>query len=192
MRKSRIPSYVREEVWSRYGGELCWCCQTHKISVRNKHMGHIIAEANGGTPTVDNLRPVCSSCNLRMRTQNMYDFMVAEGYPLRDVTAVYRILQKDPEIIPLLKNRHVYAVPTLTKTGCPTPKYDYVLTKPLLVKYPFLRPIAARGRLGMLFATSVFKGITFHFIVRPDFVRWVRHRQEQEKMDQIEREILGK
>ena len=145
-RKTRIPSYVREEVWSRYGGSLCWCCQTHAISVRNKHMGHIIAEANGGTPTVDNLRPVCGSCNLRMRIRNMYDFMVAEGYPIRDVTALYRILQKDPEIIRRLqlKNHHVYAIPTLTKTACPAPGYDFVLAGLLLSKYPFLKRVAAK------------------------------------------------
>ena len=43
------------------------------------HCGHVISEADGGPTTVDNLRPVCATCNLSMRTQNMEKFKGQHG-----------------------------------------------------------------------------------------------------------------
>ena len=43
------------------------------------HCGHVVAEADGGPTTVDNLRPVCATCNLSMRTQNMNTFKETHG-----------------------------------------------------------------------------------------------------------------
>ena len=39
------------------------------------HCGHIIAEINGGTITVSNLKPICQNCNSSMGVKNMNDFM---------------------------------------------------------------------------------------------------------------------
>lgn len=186
-RKDRIPPSVREEVWRQYGGAVCWCCQTEAISAQNKHLGHMVAEAKGGLPTVDNLRPVCQGCNLRMGTQNMYDFMLAEGFPLRDVAAVYRVFAKDPDLAKALKGRHVYAVPSLS--ACHRPEYDYVLAGTLCEKHPFLRPLEEKGRLADLFEASDCEGITFHCVVRPDYARWVRYKQEASWAAAVEREL---
>jgi len=38
------------------------------------HCGHIVSHANGGSMHIDNLRPICASCNLSMGTQNMNEF----------------------------------------------------------------------------------------------------------------------
>ena len=46
------------------------------------HCGHVISEAMGGPTTVDNLRPVCATCNLSMRTQNMEKFKGQHGLGL--------------------------------------------------------------------------------------------------------------
>ena len=41
--------------------------------------GHIIAEANGGLLKLDNLKPVCVSCNSSMGTQNMDEYILKYG-----------------------------------------------------------------------------------------------------------------
>lgn len=187
-KKATIPAHIREEVWRRYGGTHCWCCQAEPISSRNKHFGHVLAEAEGGLPTVENLRPVCANCNLRMRTQNMYDFMVAEGYPLRDVAAIHRILAKDPGLAEALRGRDLYAVPTITARGTPAPDYDYVLAESLVKRYPFLAPVD----LEKLFDKSSHEGIVFHFIVRPEYVRWARHKQEAAQLEEVEKTLARK
>ena len=51
----------------------------HEIKMNSFHCGHVIAEALGGPTTVDNLRPVCATCNLSMRTQNMEKFKGQHG-----------------------------------------------------------------------------------------------------------------
>ena len=41
----------------------------------NFHAGHILAEANGGKTTLDNLIPLCALCNTSMGTYNVFDFI---------------------------------------------------------------------------------------------------------------------
>ena len=45
----------------------------------NFSCGHIIAEANGGELKLDNLKPICGSCNSSMNTCNMNDFIKKYG-----------------------------------------------------------------------------------------------------------------
>jgi len=40
--------------------------------------GHIISEYEGGSLDVNNLRPVCTTCNSSMGIRNMRDFMREE------------------------------------------------------------------------------------------------------------------
>ena len=42
--------------------------------------GHIVSGYNGGKINVDNLRPICMSCNLSMGTKNMQDFILNYFY----------------------------------------------------------------------------------------------------------------
>jgi hypothetical protein len=83
--KKAIPKKIKEDAWNRYIGNkrnevLCICCRTTPITPFTFHAGHMISETNGGQITVDNIRPICSACNLSMGTRNMLDF-VAEHYP---------------------------------------------------------------------------------------------------------------
>ena len=51
------------------------CCKHQDIRQIEFHCGHIIAEKNGGTTTIQNLRPICAQCNLSMGTKDMNEFM---------------------------------------------------------------------------------------------------------------------
>lgn len=83
-KKRSIPKKMREMVWNRYIGENvavapCWCCQSTMIKNTDFVCGHVVAESCGGDTNVDNLRPICSMCNLSMGTKNMHDFMKLLG-----------------------------------------------------------------------------------------------------------------
>ena len=72
-----IPVRVKEEIWRRINGDkvngTCFCCSSPLTSF-SFDAGHIISRSKGGPDTVDNLRPICSSCNSSMGTQNLLDF----------------------------------------------------------------------------------------------------------------------
>ena len=68
-------------VWDRYiglhfGSCKCFCCKTMTIYQIMFECGHVVAEKNGGLTNIDNLRPVCSTCNKSMGTKNMVDFSI--------------------------------------------------------------------------------------------------------------------
>jgi len=77
-RKTTIPKIVKEKVWNTYMGNAikakCWVCNESEISPFKFTCGHIIAEKNGGTLDIANLRPVCTECNSRVGTQNMKEY----------------------------------------------------------------------------------------------------------------------
>ena len=51
----------------------CYVCN-RMLEYDNFEAGHIIAEANGGETTLDNLRAICKPCNTSMRTTNLEEF----------------------------------------------------------------------------------------------------------------------
>lgn len=77
--KRKIPKVKRELIWKRYIGDCleskCYCCDITTISALNFECGHINAEINGGDESIENLRPICSSCNKGMGVKNMYEYM---------------------------------------------------------------------------------------------------------------------
>lgn len=84
--KKKISDSLKTSVWNKYIGILkgesdCMCCNINKISPRDFHAGHVIAEVNNGATNVENLRPICSKCNLSMCSTNMKDFQKS-NYPL--------------------------------------------------------------------------------------------------------------
>ena len=94
--KKTIPKILKDLTWQRWIGDdiakaKCLCCGVNEIKMNSFHCGHVISEADGGPTTVENLRPVCATCNLSMRTQNMVKFkeqhslgtMVSSGSSLR-------------------------------------------------------------------------------------------------------------
>ena len=69
--KQKTPKALREQVWIHYNGEkyattcyIKWC--KNKINVFDFHVGHNIPESKGGETKLENLRPICSRCNLSM------------------------------------------------------------------------------------------------------------------------------
>lgn len=76
-RKKTIPKPLRECVWRKrfpttLDGE-CYCCRK-QISFAYFDCGHILAEALGGATTIDNLEPICKTCNTSMGTQHLLEF----------------------------------------------------------------------------------------------------------------------
>lgn len=78
-----IPKAIRDKVWrdafDTLDGE-CYCCRS-PIQVENWEAGHVIADAKGGLPTLDNLRPICRGCNRSMGTRNMDEFITEYNFP---------------------------------------------------------------------------------------------------------------
>ena len=78
MTKKKIPKALREQVWLKYNDKkfeanccITWC--KNKINVFDYHVGHNIPESKGGATTLDNLRPICSRCNLSMNDNYTID-----------------------------------------------------------------------------------------------------------------------
>jgi DNA/RNA endonuclease G (NUC1) len=78
-KKEIIPKCVRNCLWINYFGDSrigkCQMCKREDISISSFQAGHIIAEANGGKTTLDNLKPVCQLCNTSSGKNNMDDFI---------------------------------------------------------------------------------------------------------------------
>ena len=58
----------------------CLCCRTLCMTYHDFHMGHIISKAEGGTMEIQNLRPICQTCNLGMGKKNMKEYILEKGY----------------------------------------------------------------------------------------------------------------
>lgn len=83
-KKKSIPEHIRTLVWNLWIGEevakaKCMCCKATEIHVRHFQAGHVVAEANGGSCEIANLRPICQPCNLAMGTRNMEEFIATFG-----------------------------------------------------------------------------------------------------------------
>lgn len=83
-KKKQLPKRVRDLVWSKWIGSdkmigKCFCCK-NDIKNNNYHCGHVIAYSNGGSNEIDNLRPLCSQCNLSMGDKNMFEFIEDFGF----------------------------------------------------------------------------------------------------------------
>jgi hypothetical protein len=83
--KTQADKSLRMNVWDKFIGEdkrtgNCLCCNIRKISCDNFEAGHIIAVANEGSTTIENLRPICTQCNKSMKTKNMDKYIEECGY----------------------------------------------------------------------------------------------------------------
>jgi 5-methylcytosine-specific restriction endonuclease McrA len=91
-KKKNIPKVIRNKVWRKYCGNTldskCFCCH-HHLSYECWEAGHVIPESKGGHTCVDNLRPICLSCNRSMGTQNMIEFM--EKYKMEGSKGINKI-----------------------------------------------------------------------------------------------------
>lgn len=69
--KKRIPKALREQVWLKVCGKtfehkclVNWCKNT--MTPFQFEAGHVIPESKGGATSLENLLPICSSCNKSM------------------------------------------------------------------------------------------------------------------------------
>ena len=77
-KRKTIPKSVKDKLWNdTFGKEAgiadCYCCKT-EIDSKVFHAGHIVSVAHGGSNDISNLKPICSTCNLSMGTQNLEEF----------------------------------------------------------------------------------------------------------------------
>ena len=88
-KKKHMRLELRIQVWDTYignkiGTHKCMCCNIIDIMQLQFQCGHIQAEYCGGETTIDNLRPICKSCNCSMRTTNMLEYMKTNKYTIPD------------------------------------------------------------------------------------------------------------
>ena len=81
-KKQTIPQALRRAVWDEYMGTdkrsgPCYCCNRKVIDLFDFVCGHVVAESKGGSTTLKNLRPICSLCNLSMKTTNLEEFRLS-------------------------------------------------------------------------------------------------------------------
>ena len=75
---------LRNAVWQTYVGPLaqihCPICRLNVISATQFDASHVVAEAKGGPTTLENLRPLCGTCNKSMGTTDMRAFISFWGF----------------------------------------------------------------------------------------------------------------
>lgn len=78
-KKEPICKTARNVLWYIHYGDVrtakCKCCLVEDISLSCYHVGHVIAEANGGKTSMENLLPMCMLCNTSIGKQNVNDFI---------------------------------------------------------------------------------------------------------------------
>jgi len=84
-RRRKIPQVKRRQVWETYMGNVakgdCYCCNITEINLGgNFECGHVQSIFEGGSDELINLRPICSSCNKSMGTENLYKYMKINYY----------------------------------------------------------------------------------------------------------------
>lgn len=84
MTRKRVPATLRNAVWNKYVGNdigktLCHVKCGEYITRGNFECGHVVSVKEGGPMKLYNLRPICSTCNKSMGTDNMAEFMNTLG-----------------------------------------------------------------------------------------------------------------
>ena len=76
-RRKSCPKAVKEAVWRKYNGNKmngkCYVCKV-PITFTNFEVGHNKPYSKGGKWTINNLRPICRSCNRSMGTMTIEAF----------------------------------------------------------------------------------------------------------------------
>ena len=81
---NNIPHCIRFQTWRKHFITMdgyCIVC-TSPISADNFTCGHIVSKYRGGTLNINNLEPICVSCNSSMKTQNLYEYKKKLNFPV--------------------------------------------------------------------------------------------------------------
>jgi 5-methylcytosine-specific restriction endonuclease McrA len=70
---------LRKPMWEAfYPTSDGWCvCCGNPLKFKNMHAGHVLAFSQGGATVLENLRPVCRTCNLTMHTTHMLSYFTS-------------------------------------------------------------------------------------------------------------------
>jgi 5-methylcytosine-specific restriction endonuclease McrA len=84
-KRINISAALRKKVWYTYIGKQhgispCLCCRSEEIGQLDFHVGHVVSIKEGGDTTINNLRPICSTCNLSMGSTHMSAFIKTNGF----------------------------------------------------------------------------------------------------------------
>lgn len=84
-KKKTIPPQLKIKVWNKHIGDeigktKCLCCKLQDIYQASFSCGHIVSEINGGELKLNNLKPICSSCNSSMGSKNMNEYIKEYGF----------------------------------------------------------------------------------------------------------------
>lgn len=76
--RKTIPKSVKDKLWDDTFGHhsgigKCYVCEK-EINSKRFDCGHIKAVVDGGTNALNNLKPICSTCNSSMGSTNLEDF----------------------------------------------------------------------------------------------------------------------
>lgn len=108
-RRKAIPKAVKQTVWNKYIGVTnaegkCYVCK-RTIHMSDFDVGHNKAASKGGRDQIDNLRPICRTCNSSMGTMSIEAFKKKYFIPQSQKTVIKttpntkatgRIQQKTP------------------------------------------------------------------------------------------------
>lgn len=79
-----LSSIPKKDVWIKYCGynanSLCFCCG-RGIGLKYFNCGIV---NNNIVISIDNLRPICSTCKKEMRNMDMSNFIILKGYNIRN------------------------------------------------------------------------------------------------------------
>jgi len=80
-----IPIAVKKAVWNYHfpDSEEGKCIACHGKIIRSEHhCGHIVSKKNGGPVKLENLVPMCATCNTSIGGKNLVEFMKEFGYDI--------------------------------------------------------------------------------------------------------------
>tara|TARA_B100000029_G_scaffold487018_1_gene542030 strand:+ start:268 stop:819 length:552 start_codon:yes stop_codon:yes gene_type:complete len=98
-KRKTIPKSVKDKLWddtfgSSKGEGECYVCNT-LINSKKFDCGHITSVKNGGSDSIENLKPICSTCNKSMGVENLEEFKSKyfqnNETPIQQSNSIYNI-----------------------------------------------------------------------------------------------------